>query len=43
MGHTWKINGSHLENWVTLGKLGYPCKKKGRLEKWVTLEKLGHI
>jgi len=22
MGHTWK-NGSHLEKWITLGKMGH--------------------
>ena len=37
MCHTWK-NGSHLEKWVTLGKMGHTCKNGSHLEKkWVTL------
>ena len=32
MGHTWQ-NGSHLETWITIGKMGHTFKK------WVTLKK----
>ena len=41
-------NGSHLEKWVTVGKMGHTCKmghslKEGsHLLKWVTLGKMGH-
>ena len=41
MGHTWK-NRSHLEKWVTLGKMRHTWKNGSHLEKWVTLGKVGH-
>ena len=44
---TWKKglrlqNGSHLEKWVTVGKMAYTWKNVSHLEKWVTLGKMDH-
>ena len=36
---TWK-NVSHLEKWVTVGKIGHISKNGSHLEKWVTLGKM---
>ena len=42
MGHFFK-NWSHLENWVTIEKMGQShLKDWAPLEKWATLRKLGH-
>ena len=43
MGRTWK-NESHLEEWVSLGKMRQTSKNESQLEgkKWVTLAKMGH-
>ena len=41
MGRT-KKNESHLENCVTLEKVGHTCKNSAPLEKLVTLEKMTH-
>jgi len=38
MAHIWKY-GSHLEKWVTLGKMGNSSKNGSHLEEWATLEK----
>ena len=41
-------NGSHMQKWVTLGKLGHPRKNgphvesKSHLEKWIKLRKMDH-
>ena len=40
-GHTWN-NGSHLEIWVTLGKVYHSSKNGSQLEKLVTLGKMDH-
>ena len=45
MGHTCK-NGSHLQKWITLGKMSDTLKNVENgsiLEQWVILEKMGQI
>ena len=47
MCDTWK-NWSHLEKWVTFGKMGHTWKKWVKwtngihLEKWVTIGRMCH-
>ena len=40
LGDIWK-NGSHLEKWLTIGKMGHTWKNGLRLVNYVTLEKNG--
>ena len=41
-GSHYRKNGSHVEKWVTLGKIGHTWKNASHLEKCFTLGKMGH-